>query len=153
MKFVRALFVGILLFVLLVTLVYAGTTTTFQTNVLQQVVQISVPDLVTLDDATPGYVTSEDSFLINNTGTVDVTVTPSLVNSSDSIYKYLYFRESSGSSKQIGSFSMNISKPTNFPGVNSKTFYYKLDLRNFNGTLSQSLLNYKSDVKFIAVAQ
>ena len=133
--------------------VFAGTVTTFESNILQPVIQINVPDKALIENSTPGYVSSEDSFLIQNTGTVDVSITPSLVSASDPIYRYLYFRESSGSSRPIGVFSMNISKPSSFPGTNSKTFYYKLDLRNFNGTLTQNLLGYQSDVKFIAVAQ
>ncbi len=140
------------LIVLQATMISAGDTVVFEANIFQSVVRVSVPDSIFLGDVAPGYATPEGSFLINNTGTTDIKVVPGLVDNSENLFRYLKFKETGGALTKIGSFEINVSKPSAFSGSNTKTIRYKLDLQDFEGNINRDYIGHKASVRFLAVA-
>ena len=118
-------------------------------NLLEQVASVDVTPSIHFGNLTKGYSTNDSKIDINNTGTADITVTPLLNNASEKIFKNLYFhRRASDSYKIIGSFSMNISKPDVIGGVENDYCYVKLDLTNYNETISSTIMGHQSNIIF-----
>ena len=90
----------------------------------------------------PG-VEKKDINLEFSNGSLKVKVTSELVNS-DQIFDYLQLKDSSSSFKNVSDFSTNVTT--------KKTVYLRLDLRNFNIDLEESILNHNGDIRFIAMA-
>lgn len=142
-------------FFLWIVRAYHDDITTFQVDVYGAfVMSVSAPDAVFLGNVSKGAESARSGKIyINNTGTVNVTVTPLLV-SADPIFSYLYFqRRVADSFKRIGNFSFNISAASTFGDYESEYFYAKLDLRNFNGNIPYNISGYKADVKFFVAEQ
>ncbi|MBS3071703.1 hypothetical protein J4408_01800 [Candidatus Pacearchaeota archaeon] len=119
------------------------------------VVSIEVPDSIYLGNVTYGFESATDEYkiFVNNTGTVNATITPMLINSSEQIFSHLYFgRILSDNFERIGNWSLELEKPAVFPGFKSSSFYIKLDLKDFSGDLNNDLVGHKTQVEFIAVA-
>lgn len=120
-------------------------------------IRIEVPDYLFFGNVSVGDISDELKVYINNTGSVDVTVTPKLLNRSEEIFSYLNFRKfktSNGTSvpfTRIGDFSFNINKPSGGNTYEDEYIYMALDLRNYTGVLNQNLIGHKADVKFFAV--
>lgn len=144
------------LFASSVSLVGAGDVITFEANVFgppPAVLSISVQDYIFLGNVTKGQETEKVKVTLNNTGNVAIVATPQLVNSSDAIFSNLYFaRRSTDTYKKIGGWSMNISSPDG-GGVESDYFYTKLDLRSYEGEISQDLMGLKANVKIFVAQQ
>ena len=88
---------------------------------------------------------------INNTGNIDITVTPELTNDTEEIFSYLFFqRVQSDTPVQIGSFSVDISKPSSGEKKSQRT-YVTLDLREFDGELDDDITNHQANVIFWAL--
>ena len=123
----------------------------------EKIVKIQIPEYVYLGNLTVGYnmKTDEIKVEINNTGTVNVTVTPSLVNSSEEIFSYLYFTERLSGDRygwdKIGDWDMDIEKPDDLGGERKDWFYMKLDLSNYTRDIEDSMFGYKRELVFIAV--
>jgi hypothetical protein len=125
----------------------------------EPVVSVQVPESVFLGNMTWGYGSPKTGNVkvdINNTGNVDVLVTPVLAEP-DTIFDYLWMtKRLSGPSQNwavIGEWSMDIAKPTTLGGVRKDYFYTKLDLAEFEGELNESMIGHHADILFIAVAQ
>ncbi len=115
-------------------------------------VSIEVPDHVFLGNVTKGKKTDEFQVYVNNTGTVNITVTPTLA-SNDDIFSNLYFwyRQTSDWPKQkIGDFSFNIQKPTS-SGVRKDHFSMWLDLTNYTGDINGNLIGDEKEITFVAL--
>ena len=141
---------------------------TFEANIIadsteEPTIRISVPDYINLGNVSVGGKSQEIRVFINNTGSVDVIVTPELMNSSEEIFSYLYFREQktrtiNGTStnvpfSRLGNFSFSAAKPTSGNDFNEEDFYTILDLTDFNGNLNNNLIGHRANVKFIAVEE
>jgi hypothetical protein len=126
-----------------------------ESNIIRGTASVSVPDTIFLGNVTRGYSIRSDKVYINNTGNVDITVTPQLENSSEEIYSNLYFSTTTTESsfRKIGNFSLNLSKPDVLGGVESDYIYIKLDLTNYNKTVPSDLISYKKNIRFIAMAR
>jgi len=121
-------------------------------NLLEQVASVDVTPSIHFGNLTKGYSTNDSKIDINNTGTADITVTPLLNNASEKIFKNLYFqRRVSDPYKKIGSFSMNLSKPSSIGGSNEDYCYVKLDLTNYSYTISSDSLNYQTNIVFLVM--
>ncbi len=127
----------------------------------QDIVEIEVPDYVDLGEINWTYEsrtnpTSNDKIYINNTGTVNVSVTPELKNP-DEIYEFLHFtKRLSGENfnwTQIGDWSIFIPRSDELGGYEDDYFYMRLDLTDFTGNINQSLIDYDTDVLFVAVGE
>ena len=118
----------------------------------EPVVSIEVPDYIFLGDVTVGHATNKTKIYVNNTGTVNVTITPQLKDPSEDIFSYLYFeRRVADSWEQIGDFSFGINASTT-GGKKNDYFYMILDLTAFEGTIDGDMLNHKADVVFNAMS-
>jgi hypothetical protein len=118
-----------------------------------QEISIEVPNEVYLGNFTWGFEdeTDKSKVYINNTGNVDLEVTPELVNGSDEIYQNLFFaRRTTVPYQRIGNWSYDLDAPSSPGGVESDYFYMKLDLSDYNGAIESSLIGYKADVRWIA---
>lgn len=122
--------------------------------VAEQIISVSVPDFIDLGNVTKGSSTPKVKIEINNTGNVDIKVTPILKNSSENIFSYLYFGSSvcTNSCQRIGDYSINIDKPTTGSSRNV-SFYMKLDLTNYNDTINNDMIDYQTELIFVAMPQ
>lgn len=125
------------------------------------IVRVEVPDYLFFGNVSKGGKSEELKVYVNNTGNVDITVMPRLVNSSEEIFSYLYFRKTktktvNGTSMdvnftRIGDFSFNVTKPASGSSFNDEYFYVILDLTNYDKTISNNLIGHRANVKFVAV--
>ncbi len=148
--------------ILIISIVKAGDTMTVEANIFasepEDIVRVEVQPYLNFGNVSIGEQSDEFNVQINNTGTTAVIVTPKLVNSSEVIFKNLYFREQKTKNgtavpfSKLGKFSLNITKPDS-SGVRKDSFWVKLDLRDFNGDLNDDMLNHKSKLVFVAMAQ
>ncbi len=120
-------------------------------------VSIEVPDYIFLGNVTRDEPVSDNKRIdINNTGKVNITVTPQLKDPDEEIFSYLFFRTRQSSSNpelntlyRIGEYSLNIDKPR--IGIGKEYCYIKLDLTDFNGRIDEDLFGYKADIIFLAM--
>ena len=121
-------------------------------------IRIQVPDYLFLGNLSSNGKSDEVKIYVNNTGNVNVTVTPQLVDPEDEIFSNLYFRETKtkdGKSvpfTRIGDFHFTILAPTGSATYKSKYFYMQLDLSNAGTDVPSDLIDYESDIKFFAAA-
>ena len=126
-------------------------------------VSIEVPDYIFLGDVTPGDPVSEEvGIYINNTGKVNVRISPELKDSDEEIFKYLYFRKQQSTStnntdlvtfKKIGDYYLDISKPQAGKRYRSGHCYMQLNLTDFDGDIKEDLVGHKADIVFLAMPQ
>ena len=118
-------------------------------------VGIEVPDHVFLDDITFGEIGNKSQVYVNNTGSVNITITPQL-SASDAIFSNLYFqsRKTGNNSQEfkIGEYSFNIEKPST-GGKRAEYFWMWLDLSNFSGDTDNDLLAEQEQITFVALPQ
>jgi hypothetical protein len=115
---------------------------------------IQAPGLISFGDINIGQETNKSKIYINNTGTVNVTITPLLESSSERIFNYTYFqRRTTDVWKQIGSWSFNLSASSTCGGVNDDYFYAKLNLINYPYSETQNLTNHKANITLWVMPQ
>ncbi|MBX4196423.1 hypothetical protein KW805_02450 [Candidatus Pacearchaeota archaeon] len=142
-------------------------TTTFEANILASsavpdIIRVEVPDHIFLGNVSKGEESQEVRVFVNNTGNVAIVVQPTLVDSNNEFFRYLYFRGQKTKTvdgviqdvryDRIGEFKFNISKPAS-KTFEDEDFYVILNLTDYTGAVPQNILGYKSDVKFLAVKQ
>jgi len=94
-------------------------------------VSIQISNYINIGNISIGEESEEIKIYVNNTGNVGIRITPELVNSSEEIFSYLYFRKpyQGNTPIRIGLFSFNIS--TNSSGlIKTDYFYLNLNLTN-----------------------
>ncbi len=120
-----------------------------------QFIGIEVPDYISLGEVNKDDPFSDEKNIrINNTGTINVKVTPELASGSPAVFDYTYFRKQKTSttdpslnvSHKIGEYNIDINAD------NYETFYMRLDLTDFTGTLSSNNINLSATIKFTAMA-
>jgi hypothetical protein len=123
---------------------------TIGANINSPILMISVnEDYLNLGNITPGYITNSKQFNVINEGTADVTIQPQ-VDSPDGIFSNLFFATSNSSTyKKIGDFTGNISKSSILGGTNQEDFWVKLDLKNYNGSVTGNL---STDITFFVMS-
>lgn len=117
------------------------------------VVKIEVPEKVSFGDIAKGEVSDKIKVYINNTGTVNVFVTPKLKDPNEKIFSNLYFQTRQQSKTpelnevyRIGDYRLNISSSREY-------FYMWLDLEDYSGSINQDMINHTAEIEFIAMAQ
>ncbi len=118
-------------------------------------VSIEVPDYIFLGNITKDNPVSNESnkVYINNSGKVNVTITPQLADSEEEIFKWLFFKRIIEDPWQkIGNYSLNIDKPAAGNRVRSKYCYMKLDLTDFNGNITEDVIGHQTNIIFYAMA-
>ena len=126
-------------------------------------ISIWVPDEIDLGQVTKTKLTSsEKGIWINNTGTVDIRVTPELKDSDEEIFKYLYFRKQQSTStnntdliifKKIGDYHLDINKPGTGKKYRAEHCYMQLNLTDFDGEIREDVNNYNTEITFLATAR
>jgi len=117
------------------------------------IVSIQVPDHISFGNVIQGSKSNELKIYVNNTGTVDLSVTPNLVNLSEEIFNYTYFRSrktSNGTAvpfTRIGEFSFDISES------NDEYFYMTLDLTNYSETIDSDMIDHQAEIRFLAMSR
>jgi len=113
------------------------------------IVSIEVPDYIFFGNLTRGECSDVEYFKINNTGNVDVVVSPELEDSSEKIFSYLYFSKYSPTNYTrilpYGGFSVNALKKGY---ANMKA---KLDLTDYPENIPQDMIGHKANILFIAM--
>jgi hypothetical protein len=132
----------------------AGNILTLESNILKSTASVSVPDKIVIGDVAKGYSVRSDKVYINNTGNIDISVTPQLVNTTEIFYNYLYFSTTATSGfKSFGNFSFNITKPDDLGNSSTDYIYIKLDLTNYAGNITQDYISYQKSIRFVAMAR
>ena len=125
----------------------------------QSIIRVEVPDYLFFGNVTNFGMSEELRVYVNNTGNVDITVTPDLLNSTEVIFSNLYlrkFRTSNGTAvnfTRIGDFSFNINRPSSGQTFNDEYFYIMLDLTNNPQNITNNMIGHRTNVKFFAVAR
>jgi len=118
-------------------------------------VSIEVPDYLFMGDIKVGDQTEKFQVYVNNSGNVDIIVTPQLQDPSEEIFSNLYFQDrKTGNSSQeyiIGEYSFDISEPSTEGGKRSEYFWMWLDLTDFNEELEEDTIGKRADIMFIAL--
>ncbi|MBS3089945.1 hypothetical protein J4461_03650 [Candidatus Pacearchaeota archaeon] len=134
----------------------AGDITVFEATVYGSVVSVEVPDIIYLGNISSGFVGEEKRVDIVNTGTTDIIITPILIGDHDPIFEKLYFsKRLSGvdySFRQVGNFSLNMSKPSRLGGTNNDYFYTRMDLSDYTGSVPSGVSTLRANVKFVATS-
>lgn len=149
------LFVSI--FVFIMQFVIAGDMMTVEANILKtesnvSIVSIQVPDYISFGDIMRGEKSEELKVYVNNTGTVDLSVTPMLVNSSEKIFNYTYFRSTKTKNglpvpfARIGDFVFNVTQE------NDAYFYMILDLTYYPEEINEDIIEHQTDIRFLAMS-
>lgn len=153
----KKFFVGGLILSLMIAMlsVFVSADDTLQTeaDVYAPTIGVSVTGMVDFGSLTKGYSSADKAIEVNNTGDVNIVVTPDVTDPHDAIYDNLFFRKTTTSPLfVVGTFTMTIAKPTVFGGVTKDSAYVRLDLTNYTGTIATDKLNLTSNVVFTAVA-
>ena len=122
-------------------------------NVLQTKVGINVPDQVVFKDIAAGYKSERKDLNIKNTGTTDITVTPTLdSNDSGDVFKYLTFQSTvSADPVKVGFFDFDIDKPSVVGDTRDQSLYMYLDLTDYDGEIQDNLMDHNATVVFTAM--
>ncbi|MBS3079372.1 hypothetical protein J4218_04580 [Candidatus Pacearchaeota archaeon] len=116
------------------------------------VIGIQVPDNIDLGNLSKRTMkTSNYRVDINNTGNINITITPELKNPSEEILSYLFFqRRTTEDYQRIGNWSLFIpaSKTSN---PEDEYCYIKLDLNSYEKNIDNDIFNYNGQIIFIAM--
>ena len=119
----------------------------------EDLVSIEVPDYIFLGNVSEGEVGDKIRVYVNNTGSVDVTITPELKNSGDDVFENLYFQNRQSGNNSviyiIGDYSFDIAKPSS-SGVRSEYFWMWLDLSEVNG-ITEDRIGEDEEIIFVAL--
>ena len=90
-------------------------------------------------------------FRINNTGDVDVIVTPKLSSSyNGDFFSYIYVRVTPGNDidyKVMGEFNITIVS------LGKKCLYFRLDMSNYNNPVYRDVIGHNTNITINAVPQ
>ncbi|MFA4960056.1 MAG: hypothetical protein WC548_00125 [Candidatus Pacearchaeota archaeon] len=122
-------------------------------SVFEPEISIQVPDYLFFGNLTRGEKSEELKVIVNNTGNVDVIITPTLADFDEEFFNYSYFRlrKTSGNAtvpfEKIGDFSFSVDESDN------EYCYMTLDLTDYQKEIESDLIGYRADIKFIAMAK
>jgi len=138
--------------------VSASDVITFRADVYKfpEIVSVEVPNEIDFGKVMEGYsveLNSSQKIDIVNTGTVNISVRPELVDGNDIIYDNLYFRRvQSDDWERIGDYRIEIPWSGQVDKNVTKDIYAKLDLTSLKGVVGSDLLGYEGRVRFVAVS-
>lgn len=162
MKYI-GLCAGLFLMVCLIGVVEAAPNATVEVEAdiyakptIPDVISIEVPNHVYLGLVNESDCGNKIKVYMNNTGNVNISVTPVLINqSADNIFQNLYFqtRQSGNLSavKRIGSYSFLMEKPSTEGGKESDYFYMWLDLTDYMTDIKSNMIGKKDNLLFVAL--
>ena len=123
-------------------------------------VGVQIPDHVYIGNLSKKDMVSEEiGIYINNTGNVDITVTPELKDSNEKIFSYLYFRfqktvnKTDVKQERIGNWSLAIEKPDEGDDYKRAHFYMQLNLKDYPEEIKQDIMGHTAEIVFYAMPQ
>jgi len=123
-------------------------------------VGIEVPNEISIGNLSKKTMKSEEKLIyINNTGNVNISVTPYLLDSSEEIFRYLYFRfqktvnNTPIKPEKIGNWSLKIEKPDEGEEYRKVSFYMQLNLTDYDKEIKEDILGHRAEIIFYAMAQ
>jgi hypothetical protein len=130
------------LIALMCFILFASANNTFEVEAdivaSDEYLEIEVDPYIYFGQISKGEKSGEITVHVNNTGTVDIGIVPELPTGYSGIFEYLTVREQKSDvngvkniSRDIGEFSMNISKPASGQSVREEQFYITLDLTDY----------------------
>lgn len=126
-----------------------NTTMTVKAEILESTVSISVPETIIFPSIASGYISEREDILISNTGTVPITVLPTLEESYVGVFENLAFRNIlSDPLTDLNYFEFDISRPAIAGGTREETIYMYLDLEDYIGN---EVGYQEAEVIFVAV--
>lgn len=124
------------------------------------VVGLEIPNQINLGNLTKKTMVSKEiEIYVNNTGNTNITITPYLLDSSEEIFRHLYFRfqkTSNGSTvkqERIGNWSLKIEKPDEGDGYRKDSFYMQLNLKDYDKEIKEDILGHRAEIIFYAMSQ
>ncbi|HLD54999.1 MAG TPA: hypothetical protein VJB35_01940 [Candidatus Nanoarchaeia archaeon] len=122
-------------------------------DILKSSVSINVPDNITFEQITKGYLSERKDLNIENTGTTDINVIPLLEeNYTEGIFDHISFKKTlSANLTRIGNFEFEIKKPTTMGGIKTEGIYMHLDLTGFEGEIQNDLIGHNTNIIFWAI--
>ena len=124
---------------------------TVEANIMSsiKIVSIQVPDYIFFGNLTRGECSGVKNFKINNTGNVDLVVSPEIEYSSEKIFSYLYFSKYSPTNYlrivPYGNFSVEV------PKKGDSSIKVKLDLTDYPDDIPQDMIGHRADISFVAM--
>jgi hypothetical protein len=124
-------------------------------------VGIEVSPYVFLENVTKDKPVSDDFRVdINNTGNLDITVTPDLIDPNEEIFNNLYFRTRQGSSDptlnvfyKIGNYHLDIDRPLAGKTKRSAYCYISLNLTGNTEQIEEDIIGYQKEIVFWAMSR
>jgi hypothetical protein len=159
-RVVFLLFVWIFFFLISNISAEQNGTMTVEANILvpelpADTISIEVPNYLFMDDVMIGESTDEFQIYVNNTGNVDVTITPMLQDPNDPIFSNIYFqsRKTGNYSQEyiIGDYKFDILKPSISGEKRREYFWMWLDLTNFEENIGENIIGRRADIIFVAL--
>lgn len=123
---------------------YSNSTINIYVNVVEPAAIIEIlPNNIYLGNVTKGYNTTFANITFNNKGTLDLKIIPVLSTNANEIFNYLEFGTATCSAWHNLSYYSNLSKtfleidkPAEYGGINSKNACMRIDLSDYNKTPS-----------------
>ncbi|MEK6833131.1 MAG: hypothetical protein AABY32_03715 [Nanoarchaeota archaeon] len=114
---------------------------------------IEVPDYVYLGNLSKKTMKTDDVRVdINNTGNINITITPFLKDSGEKIFSYLFFqRRTNVAWQKIGNWSLKIEKPEEDETFRDEYFYMQLDLKKYDEPINEDIIGHEANITFLAM--
>jgi hypothetical protein len=123
-------------------------------NLIEPYAMINItPAHISLGNVTKGYTTDAVKINVTNLGILDISVRPVLSSNANSIFENLVFSSTSTCASnttciKIGDYSFDVDGSGSMGSdFDTNSFYLKLDLRNYNKTISSDQ-NLETNVIF-----
>ena len=116
---------------------YENSTLAVSVNVVEPFSKIEIsPAQIDLGSVTKGYATDAVKINVTNTGTLDLKIQPVLADDANDIFQNLVFSSSATCASpttciKIGNYSFDLDRPSTIGDSTMKSFYLKLDLRDY----------------------
>ena len=127
--------------------------TTVVVDVVKETIAIAVPDAIDFGVIARGYCSDRQDIDINNTGNVNLIVTPELpVDYEGNIFTHLAFRKILADNlTQIGEFEVDVNKPSVVGQIRTQKIYAYLDLENYPDSINEDIQDHSSKIIFWAI--
>jgi len=138
---------------------YQNSSMSVSVDIIEPVSKIDIsPNQIHLGSVTTGYTTDAVKINVTNTGTLDLKIQPMLDSDADDIFRNLVFSNTATCASEttcikIESYSFNLSRPDEIGEETLKSFYLKLDLRNYGEEILHDYSNLTTDIIFWVMPQ
>ena len=139
---------------------YENSTVKISVDIVEPFSKIEIsPSQIDLGSVTKGYATEAIKINVTNKGTLDLKIQPMLKEDANRIFENLVFSSTATCASEntcikIGNYSFDLNRPNEIGDSTMKSFYLKLDLRDYNKEISSDLSGELStDLVFWVMSQ